>query len=303
MLPNGSSNRDSEPHCSRASRAVKQPRESSARAALSRLTRALTPCSEDLASSEAELALTHILGIDRHRLYTDASIEVLPGQRRQLDELVQRRSRGEPLAYVLGAAYFFGVRLSVDRSVLIPRPDTEALVDTVLRACDNQPRMVLDMGTGSGAIAAALLANRTHWHAVATDISAPALSVARRNLPSRCSLVRADRLEATKGPFDVLVSNPPYVTAEEMTRLDPGVRDWEPHGALCGGCDGLEYYRYISCHGRDVLRPGGQLFVEIGYTQSAPVTALLTDTGDWENTRVVQDLAGRPRVVCATRPA
>jgi release factor glutamine methyltransferase len=182
--------------------------------------------------------------------------------------------------------------------VLIPRPDTEVLVEEVLRQEQGEKRVFLDMGTGSGAIAAALLRARPGWQALASDLSPAALCTARTNLPPACLCLCADRLEGLAGPLDFVVCNPPYVTRREFARLPRSVRAFEPAMALDGGEDGLDFYRYLAAHSAARLRSGGALFLEIGWRQARRVTGLLRRAG-WREVKLRRDLAGRPRVVSA----
>jgi release factor glutamine methyltransferase len=181
--------------------------------------------------------------------------------------------------------------------VLIPRPDTEVLVERVVADQPSSARCFLDLGTGSGAVAAALLHIRPLWQAVATDISLAALRTARRNLPERCGLVCADRLEALgqRARFDFMVTNPPYIASGE---LEESVRCFEPRLALDGGRDGLAFYRDLTADAGRCLAHEGMLYCEIGWNQREDVMALMWDRG-WRDVVCTPDLAGRPRVVSA----
>jgi len=228
-----------------------------------------------------------------------------------LTALLERRLAGEPLAYLLGEWDFYGLTLKVDRRVLVPRPDTETLVETALKKLPTDvPLHFLDLCTGSGCIGLALLHKNADWTAMLADLSEDALDVARENMwrlgmSSRAQVRILDALEEPPEDlplFDAIVSNPPYVSADEMLALDVEVTAFEPNDALYGGSDGLNFYRAIGRQYKNVLRPGGWLLVEIGAYQAAEVEHIFEDCGYTEIERV-QDLAGRDRVVCARRPA
>jgi len=284
----------------RTPRNTDRPGEPPLRRALRRTAAALAPASGPLARHYAETILTALTGLPHHRLYLDAAHALGAGQRARLRAIVARCRRGEPLPYVLGTAYFHSVDLRIGPGALIPRPDTEVLVEEVLRREQGATRVFLDMGTGSGAIAAAILAARPGWRALASDLSLPALRIARANLPSGCLCACADRLEGITGPLDFVVCNPPYVTRREFTRLPRSVRGFEPVIALDGGEDGLDFYRYLAAHCGARLRSDGALYLEIGWKQARQVTGLLTRAG-WRRVQMRRDLAGRPRVVSARR--
>jgi len=232
----------------------------------------------------------------------------------RLDAMVARRQAGEPLQYVLGSWAFRHLDLFVDRRVLIPRPETEQVVDValdVLATHHPRPIVVADLGTGSGAIALSLarelpLTGVEIW---ATDIDPDALDVARANLAGlgreavNVRLAEGDWFEALpperRGRLDLVVANPPYVGMDE--ELQPAVRDWEPHGALFAGPDGLDAVRALVAGAGTWLRPGGHLVMEIGATQGPAVTALAT-AGGLQDVSLVADLSGRQRALTARRP-
>lgn len=231
----------------------------------------------------------------------------------RLDAMVARRLRGEPLQYVLGHWSFRTLDLLVDRRVLIPRPETEHLVEVALGLARDRPGplTIADLGTGSGAIALSLAAELfprplTIW---ATDASEDAVAVARANLPGVGRAAVPVRIEAgawydalpadLAGRFDLVVSNPPYIGTEEY--LDNSVRAWEPAAALMAGPDGLDALRVVIAGAPQWLAPGGSLVCEIGATQAAAVLALAESAG-LVDTRVEPDLAGRDRILVATRP-
>ncbi|MBD3316307.1 MAG: peptide chain release factor N(5)-glutamine methyltransferase [Chitinivibrionales bacterium] len=254
----------------------------------------------ETARYEAERILTHVLRVDRSRLYIDSSSILDDDQSEQVNRLVEKRLTGQPLAYVLGVAYFHSSEFFVSPSVLIPRPETELLVETILEKESDSECVFLDMGTGTGAIASVLVRTRHRWRAVAVDSSSEAISVARRNCPAAVGLVRMDRLEAISGgsAFDFVASNPPYISAEEMEHLEANVAEFEPHSALYGGLDGMDFYRYLARYASRHLKEGGRLYCEIGASQAESVGAILHGEG-WKEVHVSSDLAGRDRIVRA----
>ncbi|MDZ4137783.1 MAG: peptide chain release factor N(5)-glutamine methyltransferase, partial [Erythrobacter sp.] len=208
----------------------------------------------------------------------------------------------QPVSQIIGNRLFWGRAFRVTPDVLDPRPETECLIEAALAAPCSR---VLDLGTGSGVIAVTLLAERPEAQGLASDISTVALAVARENaarhgLGDRLRFKQSDWFEAITGRFDLIVSNPPYITATEMATLCPEVRDWEPHLALTPGGDGLDAYRAIAAGAMSHLLSSGRLIVEIGPTQAAAVTALFVAAG-MIVTATLQDLDGRDRVVCASR--
>jgi len=232
----------------------------------------------------------------------------------QLDEAVRRRAQGWPQAYASGRVNFRGHWLAVDRRVLIPRPETEGLVEVVLEWMGGEGGrkgpvgVVADVGTGSGAIAVALARESPARRIVATDRSIDALAVARVNvaehgLAARVAL-HCGHLLAPLGPgrVDAVISNPPYVATSEWERLEPAVRLFEPREALDGGPDGLEPYRELVVEARSVLRPGGLLALEVDATRAGRVADLVAAAG-FDSCAILDDLFGRPRYVRARRPA
>ena len=213
-----------------------------------------------------------------------------------LQPLIERRLNGEPLQYVLGEWEFFGLPFYVDRTVLIPRPDTERLVETALPLLTKERNAVLDLCCGSGCIGIAL-AVLGGAKVTAADISADALSVAERNARRNgvsIETVQSDLFDSVEGTFDLIVSNPPYLSDAEMDARDRSLR-YEPELALSGGRDGLDFYRRIATEYRKYLRPGGTLLLEIGMTQKDAVLSL------FENCECLYDYGGRPRVIAVKK--
>lgn len=217
---------------------------------------------------------------------------------------IGRRRRMEPIAYIIGKKEFMGLTFYVDSHVLIPRPDTEILVETILGSMEHRDERVsiLDIGTGSGAIGISLAAFLPGAHVTAVDIEAGALKIAEKNardlkVDHRMDFFLSDCYEhISQRDFDVIVSNPPYIDAEEMAMLDTSVGAYEPISALFGGQDGLDFYRTITTGSLGYLKQNGKLFFEIGYRQAYEVTSILKNNG-FVSIQTIQDLAGRDRVV------
>lgn len=258
----------------------------------------------------AEHLLAYVLEMDRLGLYLAFD---RPLEQSELDgyrPLLRRRALHEPLQYIVGRAAFRNLDLRVDRRGLIPRPETEELVDLVLTWARARPAAVpelLDVGTGTGAIAVAARSEGAFGRVVATDVSREALSLAAENATEHGAEVefRQGSLYEPLGAderFDVIVSNPPYISAEDMKELESQVRDWEPHGALHGGTDGLDLIEAIVDGAPNHLRPGGLLVVEIGHQQGSRVAALASETKGLGEPSIRPDLAGRDRfLVVETR--
>ncbi len=258
---------------------------------------------------DAEVLLAKVLDCERVRLYTHYDNEVGAHERAAFRELVRRRAEGAPVAYLVGRKEFFSLRLSVSPAVLIPRPDTETVVVEFLNQLKDRPEVVaVDVGTGSGAIALACARQHKSARLLATDISPEALAVARQNaealkLADRVTFFEGDLLEpvAMRGPFDAVLSNPPYIPTGEIAGLEPGVRDNEPHLALDGGDDGLRVAARLIDQAVPLLKPGGFLLLEIGSAQEGPVRALIGAHPELILAPTIRDAAQHPRVVRAVR--
>lgn len=249
---------------------------------------------------DAELLLSATLGLDRVGLYLNFERPLQAEELRAYRELVKRRANHEPLAYILGHAEFWSLSFKVTPAVLIPRPDTEVLVEEALPRLAGAMR-ILDVGTGSGALAIALACEQPECTVVAIDVSAEALEVAGENARSngvaeRVQLIRQDLAQLPAGPFDLIVANPPYIPSGELASLMPEVRDFEPHLALDGGADGLAAYRALTGQAATVLAAGGWLLVEVGIDQAVAVSQLFAAAG-LEEIGVRDDYAGIARVV------
>lgn len=250
------------------------------------------------------------LGVDRRLLPALGAQSVSQEAWQQAEALTDRRLGGEPLAYVLGEWDFYGITLRVTPDVLIPRSDTERLCELAIERVHGQTApQVLDLCSGSGCIALALLHEVRAAQAIAVDLSPAAVAVANDNavrlgLQDRYQCVIGSALEPPPAAycdrFDLMVCNPPYITAEEMGELDHDVADFEPHLALYGGPDGLDFYRTIMKTWRYAVKPGGQLLFECGWKQGEDVAAICRQAG-LTDVQVETDYAGVPRIVCAVR--
>ena len=255
--------------------------------------------------AESQRLLAAVLGQGRGWLLAQDQLPLDQATRTRFGEWVARRARGEPLAYITGQKEFWSLPLRVTPDVLVPRPETELLVERALALLPAAaPVRVADLGTGSGAIALALAHERPHWQVTATDRSPAALEVARGNALAlglaRVRFLQGDWLAPLAGErFDLLASNPPYIGASEPALADPALRH-EPIGALCSGPDGLEDLRALIAAAPDHLLPGGWLLLEHGATQGEAVCALFASQG-WTRVRCHADLAGKPRVSEARR--
>jgi len=257
------------------------------------------------ARQDAETLLLHVLGKDKAWLIAHAEEELSGDQAALYAELLERRFQGEPIQYITGEAEFYGLPFHVTRDVLIPRPETEHLVEKALELASNftVPRIV-DVGTGSGAIAMALAHKLPDARITAIDLSTAALAIATENAKRNSVALRfllGDLLAPVASEqFEFVVSNPPYVPSADRSTLSVEVRDYEPEMALFAGDDGLEIYRRLIPAAFDALIPGGYVVLEIGYGQSHAITELLARPG-FEQIEFVPDLQGIPRVACARR--
>jgi release factor glutamine methyltransferase len=258
----------------------------------------------------AELLLAHVLQIPRLQLYLQFDRPLVPEELAAFKALFRRRLAREPLQYILGETNFMGLTLRVDRRALIPRPETEHLVEAALAYlkshADPSPA-ILDIGTGSGNIAIALGKSFPGSRVVSIDKSGEALGLARENADSNLTpnvvFVQGDVLQDVeiRGTFDLIVSNPPYVSLREYNELEPEVREFEPREAVTDGEDGLRFIRAITARCSSCLAPGGGLMIEIAYNQEKAARRMLEDAG-CVDVSVLKDYAGHPRVVRGVRP-
>ncbi len=274
--------------------------------ALHSATERLRAPSPSTASLDAQVILASVLGVDRSWLFAHYDYELNESEAEAYTDLIVRRIVGEPVAYLIGRKEFYGLDLAVDQRVLIPRPETELLVDEVLRFMELYgPRAVriADIGTGSGAIALALATNSPHAVLYATDLSEEALSVARRNVEQHDSnnqvrLLQGDLLEPLYEQVEIIVANLPYINRHDYATLEPTVRDFEPKLALEAGDDGLEAIRRLLKNAPRYLRPNGMIFLEIAHDQGEAVLRLISELiPQAEDVDLRQDLAGLDRII------
>ena len=254
---------------------------------------------------DAELLLLHLIERDRAFLLTHPDLLLTTDQTAQYESWLRRRALHEPIQYILGEQEFFGLTFAVTPDVLIPRPETEHLVEALLaRVPHDRPLRIADVGTGSGAIAVALSYALPEAQVTGLDISEAALAIAKRNaethhVAGRMRFLTSDVLSAVASErFDAIVSNPPYVAEADRASLEPQVRDYEPSGALFAGTSGLDVYERLIPEAHAALEPGGWLLTEIGQGQRDALTQLLSG---WNNVGFIDDLQGIPRVACARR--
>jgi release factor glutamine methyltransferase len=280
------------------------------RAAAARL--AAQPDLGDSSARDAELLLLHTLDLARASLFAHPERELTPLEQAVYNAMINRRLTLEPIQYITGEQEFYGLALHVTPAVLIPRPETEHLVEAVLdrladdQLADDQPRRLLDVGTGSGAIAIALAVHRPAALLTAVDLSPAALTIAQENahrhhVADRIRFVHSDLLYALPGErFDVIVSNPPYIPEADRGTLHPQVREHEPQQALFADDDGFAIYTRLIPAAHAALNPAGLLAMEIGYGQRDRIAAMLHG---WTGIAFVNDLQGIPRVALARRRA
>ena len=267
---------------------------------------ALADAGIEEAALDARLLLEHICGTDRNTLLVHGDRTVSPEEEKQYLDAVERRSRRIPLQQITGQQEFMGLPFWVNSNVLIPRQDTEVLVEEVLKHTHDGMR-ILDMCTGSGCILISILHYSNDCEGLGVDISSPALEVAEENAERLLSgrtgvsarFLQSDLFEAVDGKYDILVSNPPYIRSAVVDTLMPEVKDYEPRIALDGEEDGLVYYRRILSDCKKNLKKGGMLFFEIGYDQAEAVKGMMEQAGFLEVT-VKKDFGGLDRVVFGT---
>jgi len=272
------------------------------------VAQAFRPAGIEEADADARLLIGHALHLDRTRLIAQSDRILEAREIATMSVLAARRLKHEPVSRILGQKEFWSLALAVTPDVLVPRPETETIVeaalDYVVRGGLRMERLrILDIGTGSGALLLALLHELPHATGIGTDVSEAALQVAQTNAAkfgfgTRCNFVACDIASHIQGSFDLVISNPPYVVHDEIATLAPEVREYDPMVALDGGDDGLTAYRAIAADAERLLAPGGRLFVELGAGQEAAVRALFTNAGLTVGT-ARKDLAGIPRVLGA----
>lgn len=272
------------------------------------LTERFAAAGIDSADADARALIAHALNVERTTILTHSDRVLKSEEIAAVEALSARRLKREPVAYVIGRKEFWSLSFNVSPDVLVPRPETETVVELALdvidkRAMRKEKLRILDIGTGSGALLLALINELENAVGIGTDISTAALEIARANaahvnLDSRCQFVACDIAAGIGGRFDLIVSNPPYVARGDIAGLSPEVRDYEPSIALDGGHDGLNLYRAIAAQAGERLAPDGSLIVELGAGQELPVRTLFTNAGLAVGP-VRRDLAGIPRALAA----
>ncbi|NLP35588.1 MAG: peptide chain release factor N(5)-glutamine methyltransferase [Clostridiales bacterium] len=249
------------------------------------------------ADVDAWYLLAHVFGISRAEFYLHTEDEVSGTQAKAYMELIRQRAKHIPLQLITGKQEFMGLEFEVSSDVLIPRQDTEVLVEEALKVCNQ--KSVLDMCTGSGCIIISLAKLSNLTKAVGVDISEKALKVARKNAAKHkqnVEFIQSNLFDNIKGEYDVVVSNPPYIPTEDIKNLMPEVRDHEPIMALDGDQDGLSFYRRIALQVKNHLNPNGYIMMEIGYNQGKEVVDILQKAGFYD-VKIIKDLSGMDRVV------
>jgi release factor glutamine methyltransferase len=251
---------------------------------------------------DARILVAHAAGIGVDRLTLHGTDALPHDAETRLMSMLHQRAHHQPIAQIIGQRLFWGRMFRVTPDTLDPRPETETLV---MAALERPFVKMLDLGTGTGCILLSCLADQPNAHGTGTDLSPDALTVARENATrlniSRATFQQSDWFQNVAGRFDLIVSNPPYIAAAEMPHLAPDVREWEPHLALTPGGDGLGAYRIIATQAPARLMTGGRILLEIGPTQGQAVSAMLGAQG-LAHIRILPDMDGRDRVVCAEKP-
>lgn len=266
-------------------------------------------CGIESPDLDARILIGHVLGLDHAALAAAASSMLAAAEHDAIAALVRRRLAREPVARIVGFKEFWSLQLDVAAATLVPRPETETVVEAALAAIEQRharcrPLRIADLGTGSGAILLALISELPQAFGVGTDVSPAALAVARDNATRlglrATSFVACNMAAALRGPFDLIVSNPPYIASGDIGGLAPEVRDFDPRAALDGGPDGLDCYRMIAAAAPALLAPDGLLIVELGAGQADAVAALFAAAG-LAPARPRADLSGVPRALCAAK--
>jgi release factor glutamine methyltransferase len=277
--------------------------------------RRLTAAGIHSARLDAEVLLGHVLAMTREQLTVATKSPLSAEQASRFETLLERRLRREPVAYITGRKEFWSLDFLVTPDVLIPRSETELVIEVALSLtatlAAQRPLRIIEIGTGSGAIAVSLARELTRARVWATDISLGALAVGRYNarlngVAERVGFMAGDlftALSARRQAFDLIVSNPPYIRRDEIATLEVEVNQWEPRAALDGGPDGLEFYRRMAGEAWQFLTPGGAMVMEIGAGTARAVLAIMNQSGRYRDLGVIEDYAGKDRVVVARNTA
>jgi release factor glutamine methyltransferase len=257
---------------------------------------------------QAELLLAHLLKLPRMRLYLNFERALSPAETDALRELVKRRGQREPLQHIIGSTSFCGYEIAVNRHALVPRPETELLAELgwqFLSTLNAQRSNAFDFGTGTGCIAITLAARCPNAKITATDISADALALAKENaernqVAERIEFLQGDGFAAVPKdePFDLIISNPPYIPSAEIATLQPEVRDFDPRAALDGGADGLDFYRMLAVEAKPFLKPDGKIMLEFGDGQADDIKRIF-ENEKWIVEAVKEDYSQRARILIA----
>ena len=254
---------------------------------------------------DAEVLLSHVLRQERIYLYVHFDEPMEQNELSKFREYVKKRAQHVPIAYIIGEREFMGLPFKVTKDTLIPRPDTEILVENVLNNVDKDKEIeIVDIGTGSGAIILSLLVNLPKAQGKTVDISSKAIEVAKENavnlqVNDRCEFFVGDLFAPLNGnKFDLIVSNPPYIPQKDIATLEDDVKEYEPVSALTDGGDGLSYYRRLLSEGKAYIKENGFIALEIGIYQSEDVKQIAMDNG-WKDIKIIKDYAGIDRVVLA----
>ncbi|MDR0303537.1 MAG: peptide chain release factor N(5)-glutamine methyltransferase [Chitinispirillales bacterium] len=259
----------------------------------------LTEISGDFAKKESEEIICFVCECLRSDIYLNQKTEISQNRILQIQEIVSRRKTGKPLAYCMNSKYFYDREFFVDTNVLIPRHDTEILVETVLKNEDCGKKFVLELGTGSGIISQILQSKRSDWRIISIDISFEAAKIAKKNCDEKIFIVNCDKFSAIteQNVFDIIVSNPPYIQSAEIENLDDSVKNYEPRIAIDGGKNGCYFYEYLARTAKKLLNEYGKIYCEIGFNQADIVPQIFLGH-NFTQVETTKDFGGNPRVVC-----
>ena len=278
------------------------------RTMLANATLELAACGSDSPKLDADVLLMHLLKIERARLLSHPELKITEKQKNDFKRFVERRKKGEPVSYIIANKEFWSLNFKVTKEVIIPRPETECLIEEVLRfyVPSSEGLRICDIGTGSGIIAIVLAKELPSVRVVATDNSAGALAVAAENalwhgVAGRIDFFKTDILAGVSGDFDVICSNPPYISDDEYPSLPEGIRNFEPREALVAGAKGLAIHRKIIAEGTRRLKAGGRIFIETGAGQKDAVIAFFMEEGGYCDIYCRKDYGGIDRVLSARR--
>lgn len=246
----------------------------------------------------AEEIICSVCKCSRSDIYLNKNLRFSQSQISQIQEIISQMKTGKPLAYCVNSKYFYDREFFVDENVLIPRYDTEILIETILKNEDGEKKTVLELGTGSGIISQILQSKRADWQIISVDISFGAAKIAKKNCDNEILIVNSDKFSAIKEQkiFDIIVSNPPYIESEEIENLDISVKDYEPVIALDGGKSGLVFYEYLAKNARKFLKENGRIYCEIGFNQGETAVKIFEEN-NFVKVEMIRDFGNNPRVV------